>query len=431
MVTPSAQSLEKDHKSSICIPEEALTRSVEATGLNLNQSISSADDTSKISIFELSIPYTSTPTPALIPAEIVPTNCAKSVRPSIAAPRCRICYEEGLDPSPLISPCRCKGTVGLLHKTCLEHWLQVSQTISCEICGYSYNLRPKSPLPTEPNTSKTSSSFAIGRVNFLREWFRSRLVQRDVITDCIFLVLLASITCIGVYFCVTTSLHFLHIDNSMLWQVPVLIGLAVVLLLIFILWIILAVRHHMRAYLSHRRHQEDRIREFFHRRALERHWRFSVYPRPRGSSFALPSFSTPNTTAYLEEREEHGGSDHRSMNAVIPPLHLYAVAERGEVEEEEGKRTQSIVHYREPRHSAVPTQHQLSLIISGTIKPRSRNHEKYDSIQATSTVSPLLTRLVQSYHISANKTLHFHDARPKEGSRDTEPPHIRDVDSER
>ncbi|VDK33239.1 unnamed protein product [Taenia asiatica] len=311
--------------------------SVEGTGLNLNQSISSN------SIFELSIPHTSTPNPISIPAELAPTFHAESARPSIAAPRCRICYEEGIDPSSLISPCRCKGTVGLLHKTCLEHWLQVSQTISCEICGYSYKLRPKSPLPTDPNTSKTSVSFAIGRVNFIREWFNSRNVRRNLMTDCIFLILLATTTCVGVYFCVTTSRHFLHAENSMLWQVPVLIGLAVVLLLIFLLWIILAIRHHIRTYLSHRRHQEDRIREFFFRRALERHWRFSVYPRPRGSSFALQSFSTPNTTGCLEEREEDGSSDHEGMNVVVPPLHLYPVAEGSEAEEEKEGGTQSIV----------------------------------------------------------------------------------------
>lgn len=343
MVTPSYPSTEKDQRPSLCLPVGASAKSIEGTGLNLNQSISSTEDTSKISIFELSVPHTSTPNPVPLPAEIAPTFHAESVRPSIAAPRCRICYEEGVDPSSLISPCRCKGTVGLLHKTCLEHWLQVSQTISCEICGYSYNLRPKSPLPTEPNTSKTSASFAIERVNFLREWFHSRVVQRNVMTDCIFLVLLASTTCVGVYFCVTTSLHFLHSDNSMLWQVPVLIGLAVILLLIFLLWIILATRHHMRAYLLHRRHQEDRIREFFCRRALERHWRFSVYPRPRGSSFALQSFSTPNMAGCLEEHEEDGDSEHEGVNVVVSPLHLYTVTENGEVEEEEERRIQSIV----------------------------------------------------------------------------------------
>ncbi|VDM31834.1 unnamed protein product [Hydatigera taeniaeformis] len=345
MVTPSHPSQEKDQKPSLYTPEEGLVKPFEGTGLNLNQSIcSSTDDTSKISIFELSIPSTSTPNPIPIPGEIAPTLNAKLARPSVTTPRCRICYEEEIDTSSLISPCRCKGTVGLLHKTCLEHWLQVSQTISCEICGYSYNLRAKSPLPTELNISKTSVSFAIGRINFLREWFYSRLVQRHVITDCIFLFLLASTTCIGMYFCITTSLHFLHTEKTMIWQIPVLIGLAVVLLLIFLLWIILAIRHHTKAYLSHRRHQEDRIREFFYRRALERHWRFSVHPRPRGSSFALQSFSTPNTTGCLEEREESDCADHEDMNVVLPSLHLYTVAEGGEVEEqEEDSRSHSIV----------------------------------------------------------------------------------------
>lgn len=207
--------------------------------------------------------------------------------------RCRICYD---DKNNLISPCRCKGTVGLLHKSCLERWLQVSQMVSCEICGYEYNLRQKPPLPTEDSSSKSSVSAAINQHSFLQEWLRSRRVKRNILIDCVFLAILIPITCIGVYVCVFTGLHFRKTGGAASWQVPTLLTISTILLLIFLVWVGLAIRHHLRAYLSYRREREDAIREDFYRHALERSWRFSVHPRPRGSSFTLPTSSAPIST---------------------------------------------------------------------------------------------------------------------------------------
>ncbi|KAM7533308.1 hypothetical protein Aperf_G00000126530 [Anoplocephala perfoliata] len=203
--------------------------------------------------------------------------------------RCRICYD---DKKNLISPCRCKGTVGLLHKPCLERWLQISQKVSCEICGYKYNLRPKPPLTTEEDASSVSA--AVNQHDFLQEWLHSRLVKRNVITDCIFLAVLIPITCIGVYVCLITGLYFLRTEGVGSWQIPTLLTISTILLVIFLAWVGLAIRYHLRAYLCYRRQREDAIREVFYRQALERNWRFSVQPRPRGSSFTLPTSSTPN-----------------------------------------------------------------------------------------------------------------------------------------
>ncbi len=87
---------------------------------------------------------------------------------SLGRPFCRICHEGGDgDNEPLISPCRCSGSVALVHRQCLERWLS-SQTHnannsnnnnneensgsvaldpndarSCELCGFAYSVEAK------------------------------------------------------------------------------------------------------------------------------------------------------------------------------------------------------------------------------------------------------------------------------------------------
>uniref|UniRef100_A0A7I4Y3Z5 RING-CH-type domain-containing protein n=1 Tax=Haemonchus contortus TaxID=6289 RepID=A0A7I4Y3Z5_HAECO len=61
---------------------------------------------------------------------------------------CRMClcgetsipYLGNAPGEPLISPCHCKGTMGLYHRSCLEHWLSISRTYCCEICKFRYEI---------------------------------------------------------------------------------------------------------------------------------------------------------------------------------------------------------------------------------------------------------------------------------------------------
>lgn len=48
-------------------------------------------------------------------------------------PICRICHEGGSGEG-LLSPCDCTGTLGTVHKSCLEKWLSSSNTSYCELC---------------------------------------------------------------------------------------------------------------------------------------------------------------------------------------------------------------------------------------------------------------------------------------------------------
>lgn len=56
---------------------------------------------------------------------------------------CRICHcnpETLPELGSLLSLCNCRGTVALVHMTCLERWLAESDSSSCELCRFQYNV---------------------------------------------------------------------------------------------------------------------------------------------------------------------------------------------------------------------------------------------------------------------------------------------------
>ncbi|KAL1432498.1 hypothetical protein MTO96_013253 [Rhipicephalus appendiculatus] len=52
-------------------------------------------------------------------------------------PVCRICHE-GDQEEPLVSLCRCSGTMGFVHVSCLEQWINQKNVDFCEICGQRF-----------------------------------------------------------------------------------------------------------------------------------------------------------------------------------------------------------------------------------------------------------------------------------------------------
>jgi len=63
-------------------------------------------------------------------------------------PQCRICMsdmnDENSELGKLFAPCMCKGSVGLVHRKCLDRWRTLSSNprsyFSCDQCKYDYNL---------------------------------------------------------------------------------------------------------------------------------------------------------------------------------------------------------------------------------------------------------------------------------------------------
>lgn len=62
--------------------------------------------------------------------------CVSSSQSSVC---CRICQDVE-DRGEMLSPCLCSGTLAMVHRECLEHWLTVSQAAQCEICHHPFKL---------------------------------------------------------------------------------------------------------------------------------------------------------------------------------------------------------------------------------------------------------------------------------------------------
>ncbi|XP_045473032.1 E3 ubiquitin-protein ligase MARCHF3-like isoform X2 [Harmonia axyridis] len=52
---------------------------------------------------------------------------------------CRICHG-GESVDDLLTPCRCRGSVALVHLKCLERWLMESSRSYCELCQHHYEI---------------------------------------------------------------------------------------------------------------------------------------------------------------------------------------------------------------------------------------------------------------------------------------------------
>ncbi|XP_017374289.1 E3 ubiquitin-protein ligase MARCHF8 isoform X1 [Cebus imitator] len=62
---------------------------------------------------------------------------------STSGDACRICHCEGDDESPLITPCRCTGSLHFVHQACLQQWIKSSDTRCCELCKYEFVMETK------------------------------------------------------------------------------------------------------------------------------------------------------------------------------------------------------------------------------------------------------------------------------------------------
>ncbi|CAI2313767.1 unnamed protein product [Caenorhabditis sp. 36 PRJEB53466] len=91
---------------------------------------------------------------------------------------------------PLISPCRCSGTMGLYHRSCLEHWLTLTKTKHCEICKFAFKITQK------------SRNF----IDYVRqrgyEKQRNDPENRNPFVDLSFIVVITPLACIALYLCI-------------------------------------------------------------------------------------------------------------------------------------------------------------------------------------------------------------------------------------
>lgn len=84
---------------------------------------------------------------------------------------CRICHE-GAGGETLLSPCDCTGTLGKVHKSCLEKWLSSSNTSYCELCHTEFTIeRRPQPLTQVSRTWTVDSRVCSAEIGSLVNLF--------------------------------------------------------------------------------------------------------------------------------------------------------------------------------------------------------------------------------------------------------------------
>ncbi|MCP9262241.1 Zinc finger, C3HC4 type [Dirofilaria immitis] len=94
---------------------------------------------------------------------------------------CRICHSFGNSADPLISPCRCTGSLKYVHISCLLHWLTIcthklKRPTICELCLYNYRLR--NIVNTDTSLLRYFYRLWINNQNWVIEEYRPSCDQR-------------------------------------------------------------------------------------------------------------------------------------------------------------------------------------------------------------------------------------------------------------
>ncbi|XP_035631358.1 E3 ubiquitin-protein ligase MARCHF3-like [Oncorhynchus keta] len=143
-------------------------------------------------------------------------------------PMCRICHDGG-GQEELLSPCECAGTLGTIHRSCLEHWLSASGTSACELCHYQFTVQRKN----RP----------------LMEWVRNpglRQEKRTLFGDMVCFLLITPLATISGWLCLRGAVDHLHFSSRL--EAVGLIALTVALFTIYLFWTLVSLRYHCRLY---------------------------------------------------------------------------------------------------------------------------------------------------------------------------------------
>ncbi|XP_076295424.1 E3 ubiquitin-protein ligase MARCHF3 [Lasioglossum baleicum] len=133
---------------------------------------------------------------------------------------------------PLISACKCRGTVALVHAVCLERWLTESGHTRCELCGYKYVTK------------------RVPRHNIFRSiaiWFNTVIVTRQMLLDILYLVVTTPLAIFSCYIC-ALALNML-LKNGIFevpWMIITMLPTCLLTLVAYWGWIITLGRLHGR-----------------------------------------------------------------------------------------------------------------------------------------------------------------------------------------
>ncbi|KOC62142.1 E3 ubiquitin-protein ligase MARCH2 [Habropoda laboriosa] len=133
---------------------------------------------------------------------------------------------------PLISACKCRGTVALVHAECLERWLTESGHSRCELCGYKYATK------------------RVPRHSILRSiaiWFNTVIVTRQMLLDILYLVVTTPLALFSCYICILALRMLLKNGlQEMPWMIVAMLPTCSLTLVAYWGWMITLVRLHGR-----------------------------------------------------------------------------------------------------------------------------------------------------------------------------------------
>ncbi|XP_030326015.1 E3 ubiquitin-protein ligase MARCH3 isoform X3 [Strigops habroptila] len=143
-------------------------------------------------------------------------------------PICRICHE-GSSQEDLLSPCKCTGTLGTIHRSCLERWLTSSNTSYCELCHFRFAVERK--------------------YRPLVEWLRNPGPQhekRTLFGDLLCFFFITPLATISGWLCLRGAVNHLHFSSRL--EAVGLIALTVALFTIYLFWTLVSFRYHCKLY---------------------------------------------------------------------------------------------------------------------------------------------------------------------------------------
>uniref|UniRef100_A0A7N6FJS7 E3 ubiquitin-protein ligase MARCHF2 n=1 Tax=Anabas testudineus TaxID=64144 RepID=A0A7N6FJS7_ANATE len=164
------------------------------------------------------------------------SSVLKPVGTQSDGPICRICHEGGSSEG-LLSPCDCTGTLGTVHKSCLEKWLSSSNTSYCELCHTEFSIERR-PRPLTEVT----------------KWLRDpgpRNEKRTLFCDMVCFLFITPLAAISGWLCLRGAQDHLQLGSWL--QAVGLIALTVALFTIYVLWTLVSFRYHCQLYSEWRR----------------------------------------------------------------------------------------------------------------------------------------------------------------------------------
>ncbi|CAG5116959.1 unnamed protein product [Candidula unifasciata] len=145
---------------------------------------------------------------------------------------CRICQEDDTS-EKLISPCFCTGSVGYMHFSCLEKWLQMNSRTHCELCSYPFPV--SKVLPTLWNYFQHPSQ---------------NMDLPSLLCDISCFFLLTPLLIASTYLCSIGVGHYHVVGKSE--SVFAVITLMISLITVYSAWATLAFMYHRRVWLTWR-----------------------------------------------------------------------------------------------------------------------------------------------------------------------------------